>query len=196
MSDARNVWLDPDDPPPPDVPIDEIIRRAEKLRRRLRRANALEYAAGAFVVVAFVAMAALDERLPAASRVGAAAIACAAVFVLTYLALRGAAGEVRRDETTLACYRAELEKRRALLAAVPRWYLAPFWPGMALFFGGFAVARWGDPDAMRASALSIGLAVLVNVGIVLSNRRAARRLADELERLPAPLDDGSDAPRP
>lgn len=186
MKPARELWSK-DDAPTPEVTMEEIITRAEGLRRKVRFSNTMEYVAGAFVVVAFVAMAAVPDltRLPMMSRVGAALIACATIFVLTYLALRSSAPEIRRDASTLACYREDLERRRALLASVVRWYIAPFWPGMALFFAGIAAAHWGEPAAVRAMAISIGAAVAVNVGIILLNRRAARKLAEELASLPS-----------
>ncbi|GAC1562411.1 MAG: hypothetical protein NVS3B10_19770 [Polyangiales bacterium] len=187
MKSGTELWSNAQDVPPPDVSLHEIVARAEKLRRKLRRANAREYVAGALVIIAFVAMAALPVvRLPPLSRVGAALIACASIFVLTYLALRGAAGEVRRDASTLACYRDELERRRALLSSVVAWYVAPFWPGTLLFFAGMVVEHPDDPGMRRAVGFSIAFAVAVNAGIVWMNRRAARKLAAELASLPAP----------
>lgn len=187
MKHARELWSK-DDAPTPEVTMEEIITRADRLRRSVRFSNTMELAAGAFVVVVFVAMAAVPSftRLPAMSRVGAALIACAAIFVLTYLVLRGKAPEVRRDSSTLACFREDLERRHALLASVVRWYLAPFWPGSALFFAGILVDHWGEPGAMRSGAFSLLFAVAVNVAIWLFNRRAAKKLAAELASLPVP----------
>jgi MFS family permease len=189
MKHARELWSK-DDAPTPEVTMEEILTRADTLRRKVRFSNTMELVAGAFVVVIFVAMAALPDftRLPALSRVGAALIACAAIFVLTYLVLRSKAPEVRRDTSTLGCYREELERRRALLASVVWWYLAPFWPGMTLFFAGIVIAHWGEPPAMRAGALSFLVAALVNVSIALLNRRVARKLAAELASLPPAAD--------
>src|SRR5689334_21422671 len=129
MKHARELWSR-DDAPTPEITMEEILVRADALRRKVRFSNTMELAAGTFVVIVFVAMAAIPgfTRLPALSRVGAALIACATIFVLTYLVLRSARGEPRPDLSTLACYRADLERRRALLASVTKWYLAPFWP--------------------------------------------------------------------
>src|SRR5688572_14249382 len=104
MTDARKLWT-AGSKAPVEVSMDEIVGRAERLRRRVRRTNAAEYVAGALVVVIFVWQAAVWTELPPLSRVGCALIACAVVFVLTYLALRGQAGEVPRDASTLVCYR-------------------------------------------------------------------------------------------
>jgi hypothetical protein len=187
MKHARELWSK-NDAPTPEVTMEEIVRRASRLRRAVRFSNTMELVAGTFVVVVFVAMAAVPSftRLPAMSRVGAALIACATIFVLTYLVLRSKEPEIRRDASTLACYREDLERRHALLASVVRWYLAPFWPGIALFFAGILVDHWGEPAAMRAGVFALVLAVATNAGIWLLNRRAARKLASELASLPEP----------
>lgn len=189
MKHARELWSK-DDAPTPEVTMEEIITRSDRLRRSVRFSNTMELAAGAFVIVIFVAMAAVPglTRLHAMSRVGAALIACATIFVLTYLVLRSNAPELRRDASTLACYREDLARRHALLASVVRWYLAPFWPGIALFFAGIFVDHWGEPAAMRAVAFSLLFATAVNVAIWLVNRRAAKKLAAELASLPVASD--------
>src|SRR5688572_28128572 len=106
MKRARELWSN-EDTPAPEVTMEEILTRADRLHRRVRFSNTMELVAGAFVVVMFIAMAAVPSftRLPAVSRVGAALIACATIFVLTYLVLRSARGEPRPDQSTLARYR-------------------------------------------------------------------------------------------
>jgi threonine/homoserine/homoserine lactone efflux protein len=186
MKPARELWSK-DDAPTPEVTMEEIITRAERLRRNVRFSNALELVAGVFVVVVFVAMAAVPglTRLPALSRVGAALIACATIFVLTYLFLRSQRPEPRRDASTVASYREDLRRRHALLVSVTKWYLAPFWPGGILFFLGIFLDHFGEPAAMRSVGLSFMIAASINVGIWLVNRRAAKKLAAELAALPA-----------
>lgn len=186
MKHARELWSN-DDAPTPEVTMEEILTRADALRRKVRFSNTMELVAGAFVVVYFIAMATVPVfgGLPAMSRVGAALIACAAIFVLTYLFLRSARAEPRRDLSTLACYREDLERRRALLASVPKWYIAPFWPGMALFFAGIFVEHWHEPGAPPVFVVCVLVVVAVNASIWLANRRAARKLAAELASLPS-----------
>ena len=185
MKPARELWSK-DDAPTPEVTMEEILTRTDRLRRSVRFSNTMELVAGALVVVVFIAMAAVPgfARLPTVSRVGAALIACATIFVLTYLVLRSARGEPRPDQSTLACYREDLERRHALLASVVRWYLAPFWPGMAVFFAGIFVEHWHKPGAPFTFAVCILVVVAVNTSIALLNRRAARKLAAELATLP------------
>jgi hypothetical protein len=151
----------------------------------------MELVAGAFVVVMFIAMAVVPGfgGLPVLSRIGAALIACATIFVLTYLVLRSARGEPRTSLSTLECYREDLERRRALLASVVRWYIAPFWPGTALFFAGIVVKVWHSPGAIVIVAFAFAIAAAINVGIAYVNARAARKLAAELASLP-PSDAG------
>ncbi len=196
MRDARRLWQ-AGSSPPVEVPVEQIVARAEAFRRSVRRSQAAEYVAGVFVILIFGAGAALPDvtRLPAVARVGALLIVCGAVFVMTYLALRGAAGEVRRDASTLSCYRAELARRRDLLASVTRWYLAPFWPGMLLLMGGVALDRWGEPGTVGATAATLSLMAVATVAIARVNRRAAAKLSSELEELPQP-DAEPDGARP
>jgi hypothetical protein len=186
MKHARELWSK-DDSPTPEVTMEEILTRADRHHRQVRRSVAIELIAGGFVVVYFIAMATVPGfgGLPAMSRVGAALIACAAIFVLTYLVLRSARPEPRRDLSTLACYREDLERRRALLASVPKWYIAPFWPGTALFFAGVVLEHWKKPGALPTFAACAVVVIAVNTAIALGNRRAARKLAAELASLPA-----------
>jgi hypothetical protein len=185
MPDARRLWT-AGSTAPTDVSALDVARRADRFRRRVRLSHAAEYVAGVFVIGFFTAGAALPDwlRLPALSRVGSALIACACVFVLTYLRLRGTPQEIAAGATTLAAYRAELERRRALLASVVRWYLAPFWPGLILFVLGVALARRDAPGAPATLAFVTAVVVGTNVAIAWANHRAAARLARELAALP------------
>ena len=186
MKHARELWSK-DDSPTPEITMEEILTRSDRLRRKVRLSTTMEVVAGVFVVVYFILMATIPgfaAKLPATSRIGAALIACAAIFVLTYLVLRGARPEPRRDVSTLACYREDLERRRALLASVPKWYLAPFWPGTALFFAGILVEHWNRPGALPILVACSFVVVGINASIALVNRRAARKLGEELASLP------------
>ncbi|NUP05884.1 MAG: hypothetical protein HOW73_07490 [Polyangiaceae bacterium] len=188
MADARKLWT-AGSKAPVEVDMENIVARAEEFRRRVRRGHAREYVAGAFVIVIFVLAATLPMfRLPPLSRVGAALIVCGSVFTLTYMALRATPAEVRHDSATLRAYRAELERRRALLSSVVRWYVAPTWPGIILLVTGIAIHRWGAPGALPILLFTVGFVVAVTVGVVYINRRAAAKLTQELEELPLPAE--------
>jgi hypothetical protein len=165
--------------------MEEIIQRAAKFRRKMRLTNAGEYIASVFVIGFFIDVAVRSSHLPVVGRVGAALIACGAVFVMTYLALRSSP-EIPRGASTLVCYRAELERRRNLLATVPRWYVAPFWPGVLLFMLGIALHTWDKPGSVAVSILVFTVVVLVNVSVVWLNKRGAAKLTKELADLPLP----------
>jgi hypothetical protein len=186
MTDARKLWT-AGSKAPVEVSMEAILAREAKLKRAVRISHTMEYVAGVFVIGWFIAAAALPERgLPPVARIGSAMIACGAVFVLTYLALRGKPPEARHEASTLACYRAQLEHRRDLLSRVPRWYIAPFMPGMIVFLAGIAIDKWGEPQTLPMLAIVVTVVLGVNVGIALLNRRAARKLARELAELPTP----------
>ncbi len=184
MTDARKLWT-AGSKAPVEVPMEEIIQRAAKFQRKIRRANAAEYIAGVFVIGYFIYVAVASTQLPMLARFGAALISCGSVFVMTYLALRSSP-EVARGASTLVCYRAELERRRDLLASVPRWYIAPLWPGLILFIVGLASELWAEPRPRAIILLTIGFAVLVNVSIIWLNKRGAAKLTKELADLPLP----------
>jgi len=185
MTDARKLWTQGSTAP---VLVDpkEVAERAVAFRRKVRWSNLLEYVAGVFVIGVFTLCACLPDfvNLPPVSRIGAALIALGGVFVLTYLALRGTPANVRPEVSTLAWHRAELERRHALVSSVVRWYLAPFWPGTAIFVAGIAVHKAGRAGATRSAVMVILFMVATNALIVWVNRRAARKLAAEIEALP------------
>jgi membrane protein implicated in regulation of membrane protease activity len=105
--------------------------RATAFEKTIRRRNALEYAAGGLVVVGFAAMAfffaSVGEWMIAATSI---AILVAAVFVVAKLRRDGSARLRRPEQTCREHLREQLVRQRDLLRSVPKWYLAPFIPGL------------------------------------------------------------------
>jgi hypothetical protein len=184
--ELSELWRSAGGAAPAEPSLEDVMERAEELERKVRRANAREYVAGAFVIVFFAVLAAGALHLPFLSRLGAAAIACACVFIVTYLRLRGAARTPSPEEPTLAFLRGELARRRDLLARVHTWYLAPFVPGLVMFLAGVWLATRHVPGATRSIVLSTIVVVAVNAGIVLVNRRAVAALDREIASLEDP----------
>lgn len=109
--------------------------RATAFEKTIRRRNAVEYFAGALVVVIFAAMAvffALQGQWLIA--VTSCATLFAALFVVFKLHRDGSAQKRRPEQSCRDHLRDQLVRQRDLLRGVPKWYLAPFIPGLAGFY--------------------------------------------------------------
>jgi hypothetical protein len=102
--------------------------------------------------------------------------------------VRGDAAPVARDVDSSAAVERD-DEQRDLLASVPRWYLAPFVPGMALFIAGVTLDRLAAGATMAAIAPGLARGVGEIVGIfalvALLNYVTSRKLT----RAIAALDD-------
>ncbi|HZU28878.1 MAG TPA: hypothetical protein VFA04_25360 [Bryobacteraceae bacterium] len=167
--------------------LEDIRRKAGKLRRRILWRNAREFAAAALVVPV---MSYFAWRV-ATGLTRVAAIVCIAgvLYVVVQLYRRGSARNLPADLAAsgwVAFYRRELERQRDLLASVWSWYLAPLIPGLALFIVGGLL----QPAAhLRHTGLFIGgyaiLAALAFAVIGWLNQHAARRLQRAIDELNA-----------
>lgn len=168
----------------------EMEARASLLARRVKRRDAMEYAAGAIVVAAFgwIGYKSADTLT---------AIACCLTIIGTLIVMRNL--WVRRPhdrpdalgQASHLRYRDELVRQRDSLASVWRWYLGPFSPGLALFM--FAVWRL-SAQALGVQQATTGLlpALLPTLAILAAihwlNRAAARRLTREIAALDSDLE--------
>lgn len=173
----------------------EIHLLAEKLQRRVRVRNALEYAAGVIVVIGFAGY--IERFSGPLIRTGSVLIILATAFVLYQLHRRGASRTPPAKEfgaASLSFYRAELARQRDAVRDAWLWYIAPFAPGVIVF-------RWGVETELANSplfvhgALSNGVIAAVFIAIALFNRWSARRLQRRLDKLDALVIEG-DMPLP
>jgi len=168
----------------------EMAARADRLAARVRRRDAIEYAASAIVIVGFGWIGyAFDDAL--------FRIACGVIIFGTLVVVRNLWVRRVRSEPALLGqashlhYRAELVRQRDSLASVWRWYLGPFMPGLLLFQ--FAIWRLAA-QAMGSMDATIGLlqtalpVLAVFVAIHLLNRKAARRLSRLIDALDREID--------
>ncbi len=165
----------------------EIRTRADRFQTRIRWRNWIEYAAAAFIVVAFGRIA-VTAPAPAI-QAGAVLIIAGALYVCWKLyALGRAATNAERDNTASLTdfHRAELVRQRAALATVWRWYLAPFAPGMTVFLAGVAfVPELEAPLIARIAVFALGAAL---VGLMFGfvawiNALAVKKLDAEIAAL-------------
>lgn len=162
------------------LPAAEAIQaRANALRSRLLRRNLTEYLAAGLVVCVFAAYAVMFP--PLLCKLGAVLVCLASLLVSGILAWRGHPRQTDMGEDCLAFYVAELRRQSRLLRWVWLWYIAPFLPGLALFFIGLAQ---GLPPSYRiVIGPSIVVVAVIFTGIIWLNRHIARGLERTLQSL-------------
>ena len=169
----------------------DIHSHSRHFQSRVRTRNYTEYAAAALVIVLFgwVAFLVPDAIVKAGAlltALGAAYVACA-----LYRKARAAEWQPDGGKPLMDFHRMELARQRDALATVPRWYLAPFVPGMLLFVGGVSFASdTGMPLLARAIqfGVSVSIVSIVFVGVAWLNRRAVKQLDAEIAALDAMTD--------
>jgi hypothetical protein len=166
----------------------QVHARAEQFQRQVRLRNTGEYIAAGIVIFAFGAMALLE--INTAVRIGAVMICLGVVYVCWRLSQLGrAARDADRAgaQSIAAFHRVELERQRAALRTVWRWYLAPVTPGVLVFLGGSTLMT-AEPLAERLGsfAVSVGFVTVVFAVVIWLNAMAARRIERELHALRDP----------
>ena len=169
-------------------PLDELRDRADRFRRKIVRRNWIEYAAGAFVILAFAAVA-LFVPLPAL-RIGAALVIGGTCVVLWQLHRRGSPltpMEHGGAMSVLDYQRRELVRQRDALDSIFTWYLLPLIPGMLTIMAApllsLPVSQWQWPPAEVLQ--TIGLVAFVFAAIYLLNKRGARQLQVRIDAIDA-----------
>lgn len=169
--------------PPSSLP--DLHRRASRFERRIRRRNAIEYAAIALVVAVFGAFAILAPAALPAMRIGAVLMVIGALYVAWQLHRRASARPLPPGLPLVEHLRRELVRQRDAVTSVAGWYLAPFVPGMLLILLGPLID--GGPRALAAlgweqvPALAFPPAFFLFIWWL--NRRAARQLQAAIDDL-------------
>jgi uncharacterized membrane protein (DUF485 family) len=168
---------------------DELVRKRTEFERRIRRRNLIEYAAGGFMVPVFAWLAWNTARAgEMVVTLGWLLSIAGMAVVLTSLYHRASNLPHRPEVDCRSHLRSQLEHQRQALASVPRWYLAPLVPGVALVLVGstLPMARdlgWGV--ALAGIAVPAAIVGAIFAGIAWLNRRAARLLEIEIADLDA-----------
>jgi hypothetical protein len=185
-NDVRRLWHDQGEEPVKLSP-DEIRSRAQGHRRRILRRNSTEYVAAAFVVAIFGYY--IWHFHEWFLRIGSALVIAGAVYMVFQLHRRGSAASAPADlglTTGLAFYRQELERQRALLDSVWRWYLGPFIPGLAVITLGAAITNPAHSPYAWVFAGSYAAVVALAFWLVARlNQRCAGRLQRQVDELDA-----------
>ncbi len=165
----------------------EVHTRAAQFQSRIRLRNLTEYAAAAFVIVAFgwIGWIIPDPMV----RAGALLVVAGTLYVCwkLYQLARAASGADQAAAYDLRTFhRAELTRQRAALASVWRWYLAPFAPGALVFLAGVSFSPANPaPLAAKATVFVLGLAFVsvIFAAVAWLNARAVKQLDAELAAL-------------
>lgn len=190
-NDLQSLWQSM---PTPIVTLtaDEMRARASAFERKVKRRNLVEYVAAVIVIAAFGWYATLPLAATPLWPVANVAIIIGALAVVWNLHRIGRAAATPASAefgALLDFHRAELVRQRDALRTVWLWYIAPFLPGLALWF----TALWiGTPDALKTPTWAMALggsalfAALICAAVIALNLVGAarlQRLIDELDKL-------------
>lgn len=165
----------------------ELAHRATRFRRRIFIRDLTEYVAGGIAMLAFAGIGLGAPGWPMR-------LACLVMIAGMALLMRNL--WIRRPQDDPAALaqdaygylRAQLLAQRDVLASVGRWYIGPLIPGAIAFIAAMfheTLQAASLATAMAASALGGGIMLIIAIGIIWLNRRAARRLTGELQQLDA-----------
>ena len=158
---------------------ESLQAKAGALRRKIRRRNGIEYAAGLLVVAGYALYLWAYEDL--LTRIASVLVMLGTLFVLYQLHVRASAQQRPPESLTLPMstyYRAELVRQRDALRSVFFWYLLPLFPGIELFFLGRQL-QMNVPLNFWLYLLYPALAA----AIVLLNLHGARKLQQQIDQL-------------
>ncbi len=165
----------------------QLRQHATRFQSKIRTRNRIEYAAAALVIGVFAWMIAIIPEPMV--RAGAGLIILGALYVCWKLhTLAGAAdaGGLDHAASLADFHRSELLRQRMALAAVWKWYLAPFVPGMLVFIG--AVAFTPELDAPLIARVTLFATTAAPIAAVFGlvawlNARAVKALDKKIKAL-------------
>ncbi len=177
--------------------LEEIRRKATRFQRTIRFRNLRESAAAVVVLVVFTSYA--WDANTWLSKAGPALVIVGTLVILFQLHTRGASAavpggaaergatvETNVAENCLQFHRCELERQRALLLTVWRWYLGPLVPGiLVMFIEPFLVAWANGGLSLFVWTLSALVTVLVFLGVWRLNVIGANDLQRQVDALDA-----------
>nr|WP_298927790.1 hypothetical protein [uncultured Erythrobacter sp.] len=168
-------------------PPGDCAERANAFERRIKRRNLFEYLAGLliFAVCGPGAMFAFGkgEFLIAISLV---LMMIGTGIVMWNLHKRGSNLVRRPEDPCLTHLRRQYQRQYEALRSVPKWYLGPLVPGMAMFYF-VSVAKSAEIDGWAAATSGAMVPVLATIalfgGVALLNWRGANVLKGKMASL-------------
>ena len=174
------------------LPLEDVRKGADKLYRKVRLRNSIEYVACAVVVVLGVFRVLTMEYMH--QQVGMTLLVLAALSVVWQLHRRASAvSPERAGEAPLYLFlRGQLVRQRDALREVFWWYLLPFVPGFAVIFVGNGIVpeieRAGPPIWQRW--LVLGVLAAIYVGVWWINQVTVRKLQRRIDEIDALMGEG------
>jgi membrane protein YdbS with pleckstrin-like domain len=170
-----------------EMSVDEIRKKVQKYRRKVRRRNAIEYVA-LISVVAFMVF--VIWKFPAPLMRTWAALSIAAVLYIGHqLYKRGAAKMEPADRaltTWLDFHRRELERQRDLMRNSWRWYLGPMVPSLVVWAVAIGISNPGHlAHVWRVVAACSVIVAAAFVWVRRTHVRCALNLQRQIDELDA-----------
>lgn len=183
-NDIKSLWQSQTAEKQP-LSLGDVRHKAKKFQRKIWWRNGREYIVGLILLPILVRGIVTTESL--FLRIGNSLLVAASLFVIYYLWTKGSSRSLPQDrvsENCLAFHRRELVRHRDLLRTVWKWYLGPFIPGiLVIFAGAVAVVVDRGPSYMLRAAAGIIFVTFIFFGIGWLNKRAAKKLDEEIRAL-------------
>ncbi len=165
----------------------DCSKRASKFERTIRIRNTAEYAAAVLVLILFggsaIGALAKGEGLMA---IAFALIIIGTGFVIWRLYKNGSNLKRRPEDPCIMHLKSQYRRQYELLRSVPRWYLAPFLPGLVMLYGVIAIRtaeRVGWVEAFLGLAGPVAMTVGVFGLVALLNWWGAKGLKRKIDDL-------------
>ncbi|MCK0128403.1 hypothetical protein [Erythrobacter sp. F6033] len=168
-------------------PPTDCAARADRFERRIKRRNIVEYAAGIIVaIVSGVGAIAFLREGEGLLSIAMALMALGAVTVMWGLYRRGSNLIRRPEDQCLTHLRRQYQRQYDALRSVPRWYLAPLVPGLAMLYAvrlSQSAQQIGWAEAASQAIIPVTTSIAVFAGVALLNWWAAQGLKSKLSSL-------------
>jgi len=163
--------------------------RASKFERSIRLRNSIEYSAGGLMTLLFGASA-VAAMFRSEWMIGISMfITMIGITTVMWNLRRRGSNLVRRPEDPCVVHlRSQYVRQFEALRAVPRWYLGPLIPGMALLYVSIMISVaevTGWQQALRGIAWPVAATVALFGAIALINWIAARSIRRKIEAIDA-----------
>jgi MFS family permease len=180
--DFQRLWQS-QETPKTEKNMQTLMNEATRFQSTVKRRNAAEYLAGAFVMMCFSVLALGDGHV--VTRAGALLLAIGTGVMIANIRLRGRASDESppihvATSDLVAWHRRELRRQLVLLRNVPLWYVGPIVPGVLVFIVGGYLAH---PERWPVHLLVLAVCGLTLAAIIMRNRRGAAKLEQQLRDL-------------
>ena len=166
--------------------VEQIRSEATRFERKIGQRNMREYVGAILAILLFAfQFVRAHELLP---RVGCGLVIAGTIYVVWHLLTRGSPGSMGADagrSSWIDFRRAELVRQRDLLRGIWRWYIGPLVPGILLVFIAAARKSHAAPHSLLIWTADAVVVAAVLLGIAWLNKKAARKLQQQIEELDA-----------